>query len=161
MKKGKMREDEDETRGRRERGIIIVYPKEEAELYNSTMETQWHPFYLSIRPRFSIPQTLCSPSSQTHLRTWKLCINITIVPLVAGWLLGYLSLWVNEFPPSAPIYWLILLGLDRCASKPLLPLRGNEDLDRRDIEKGWLGEDIEASVGFFIAGSLSLIISCL
>lgn len=95
MKKGKMREeDENESRGRRERQGLsrrIVYPKEEVELYNSTMETQWHPFYLSIPVLdFPSPRLLCSPlpsplPSQVHLRTWKLCINITIVPFVAGW----------------------------------------------------------------------------
>lgn len=125
MKKGKMREeDENESRGRRERQGLsrrIVYPKEEVELYNSAMETQWHPFYLSIPVLdFPSPRLLCSPlpsplPSQVHLRTWKLCINITIVR--GRVVLGYLSLWVNEFPPSAPIYWLILLGLGRCASK--------------------------------------------
>lgn len=89
MKKGKMREeDEDETRGRRERDYHDASYTPRKRLYNSTMETQWHPSYLSIpvldfpSPRF---RPLCSPPSQTHLRTWKLCINITIVPFVAGW----------------------------------------------------------------------------
>ena len=66
------------------RGIIvtqsIVYPKEESELYNSTMETQWHPFYLSTLPSVVLagprlipsPRTLSShilPRPPVHLET--------------------------------------------------------------------------------------------
>lgn len=49
------------------RGIIVTrsteYPKEESELYNSTMETQWHPFYLSTpRPSSWLAPDLSSSS---------------------------------------------------------------------------------------------------
>lgn len=121
MKKGKMREeDEDETRGRRERDYHDASYTPRKRLYNSTMETQWHPSYLSI-PVLDFPsprlRPLCSPplsDPPAHLETLHKYNYCSIRGRVV---LGYLSLWVNEFPPSAPIYWLILLGLGRCASK--------------------------------------------
>lgn len=151
MKKGGTRE-EDETRGsgRRERedrdyhDASYIQPKEEAELYNATMGTQWHPFYLST-PVLDFP----SPS-QAHLRTWKLCINITIVPFVAGWCSVIYRCGLMNFllPPS--IYWLILGPRLSCRSRFVRTPR------QKILGEGrWLEEGIEeASVGFFIAGSL-------
>lgn len=48
------------------------------------------------------------PSPPVHLETLhKYTITIVSRTAIRGRVAGYLSLWVNEFPLSASIYWLI------------------------------------------------------
>lgn len=90
------------------RGFIIARWK-----HNGTRPTFPSPSYLSI-PQIPSPLLSLLSDPPAHLETLHKYNYCSIRGRVV---LGYLSLWVNEFPPSAPIYWLILLGLGRCASK--------------------------------------------